>query len=678
MDDERLKGHAETSLHAETENSALFGDVRVVLSNGNRFRYPNGSNFEKIENVVASLLRSVFTLHRCVVAVEVNNCSEASCAHLSRALQLKSTLKRLSISNLLDSGAMKSVFHMISSMKHIDELVFSNPELRFPWYTTLPFGSLARIGTTLTSLDVANLDITDCSAKELITLLRRSSTITSLAVRGWFLRSSCPTLCESFVDYLVKNGRILKHLTLRSTDIYNISDLETMLHAISGMTALEELNVNSGLFRAESIDAFGNLLATNGTLRSISVDWPKAAHNWTPDHLTSFANGNTTERIHSWIYALQENTVLLKLTIDLVGFGRDRCSTFIHAVAQNKSLTRVIIRNLPTGVNLKEFCQTIRNCGLQQLVSIENHYLTPLDFPSIIQCEEVTSVTIHGFHIPNPDNFRAAFTIIATCHHITALRVILGGHSLDERLHAAIAACIAETRTLRNIELLHWTDLYNHVHILDNDSESRLVRALSSNVNLSCVTLECNRLSKKDGESLADLAMSSRALTAITLTTMLGRTIGTFLRSLAPRVNNNYCLLRLRCANVSEALNRELATIQNVTSRNSSLVHRAARFVMGDRDTYCARALELVYEHPRVVELVQAHAAVSVTEAADMVEAAMLGLTCLDGYMKAAGVVKDKVACHRSMDKCKQLDELDADSWWYIRQYLKVTDVIDA
>ncbi|KAL1468947.1 hypothetical protein MTO96_041148, partial [Rhipicephalus appendiculatus] len=335
MDDERLKEHAETPALEEIENVILvkeicsrctrsytnpvcqllrhlptcngilwqvglelredehdYGDVRVVLLNGSRFKYPTtspfGSTFGKTEPAVAVLVRSVFTVHRCVVAVEVNHCSVASCSHLSRALERKSSLKRLSVSNLLDSEAMKKVFNMISSMKHIEQLVFSNPELRFPWYTTLPFHSLEHIGTTLTALDVENLDITDCSARELITLLRKSSTITSLAIRGWFLRSSCPLLCEGFVDFLVKNGRILKRLTLRSTDIYNISDLETLLHAISGMTALEELSVNSGLFRAEAIDAFAKVLATNGTLRSLSVDWPKAAHNWTPEHLASF------------------------------------------------------------------------------------------------------------------------------------------------------------------------------------------------------------------------------------------------------------------------------------------------------------------------------------------------------------------------------------------------------
>ncbi|KAH7937472.1 hypothetical protein HPB49_012644 [Dermacentor silvarum] len=720
MDDERMKEHAETGALAEVAKSVLvkeiysectrsvtnpvcrllrhlsvcngilwqvglelredqddFGDVRVVLSNGSRFKYPTSSAAEKTEDVVAALLRSLFTLHRCVVAVEVNNCSEASCTHLSKALLLKSTLKRLSISNLLDSGAMKSVFRMISSMKHIDELVFSNPELRFPWYTTLPFCSLARIGTTLTALDVANLDITDCSAKELIALLRKSNTIKSLAVRGWFLRSSCPALCEGFVDYLVRNGRTLRQLTLRSTDIYNISDLETLLHAISDMTALEELNVNSGLFRAEAIAAFAKVLAMNSTLRSLSVDWPKAAHNWTPEHLANFAAGNTADRIHSWTYALRENTVLLKLTVDLVGFGRDRCSAFIHAVSQSRSLSLVQIRNLPTGVDLKELCQTIRTCGLTRMVFIENHYLTPLDFPTLSECQEITSVTLHGFHILSPDTFRAAFDVLATCRHVTTLRVILGGHNLDERLHTSIAEYITGTPSLKNIELLHWTDLYNHIHLLENDSESRLVRALSSNLNLNSVTLECNRLSTRDGESLANLAMKSKALTELTLTTMLGRTMGAFLRSLAPRVHKNYCLLRFRCTNVSEVLGRELATIQNVTSRNSSLVHRAARFVIGDRDTYCARALELVHEHDKVVELVQEHMAVSATEAADMVTVALLGLTCLDGYMRAAGVVKEKVVCHRPLDTSKQLDELDEDCWWYIRKYLKVSDILD-
>ncbi|KAH8036995.1 hypothetical protein HPB51_008043 [Rhipicephalus microplus] len=92
---------------------------------------------------------------------------------------------------------------------------------------------------------------------------------------------------------------------------------------------------------------------------------------------------------------------------------------------------------------------------------------------------------------------------------------------------------------------------------------------------------------------------------------------------------------------------------------------------------YGAEALERISKHPPLQQEVAKLLSVSETGAAELVRAELRAMQTLDGFMRAAGVVRNRVRCERRDDGHMQLDEINQDCWSLIRRHLKVQDVAD-
>lgn len=66
---------------------------------------------------------------------------------------------------------------------------------------------------------------------------------------------------------------------------------------------------------------------------------------------------------------------------------------------------------------------------------------------------------------------------------------------------------------------------------------------------------------------------------------------------------------------------------------------------------------------------------VSVEEAAAKVKEGLRSFESMDDFMRLAGVVNKRVACHSREDGRTQIDALNADCWAVVRQYLKLGDI---
>ncbi|KAL1472358.1 hypothetical protein MTO96_039389 [Rhipicephalus appendiculatus] len=83
-----------------------------------------------------------------------------------------------------------------------------------------------------------------------------------------------------------------------------------------------------------------------------------------------------------------------------------------------------------------------------------------------------------------------------------------------------------------------------------------------------------------------------------------------------PGLVHNYSLLVARLPDFSLPLDAMMATLHDVTRRNSRLVDLAIRFVTRyHRDTYTRSALSQVSEHPKLLETVAQKAGVTEIEA---------------------------------------------------------------
>ncbi|KAL3224990.1 hypothetical protein MRX96_026178 [Rhipicephalus microplus] len=116
--------------------------------------------------------------------------------------------------------------------------------------------------------------------------------------------------------------------------------------------------------------------------------------------------------------------------------------------------------------------------------------------------------------------------------------------------------------------------------------------------------------------------------------------------------------------------------VQETTWRNSGLVSRAARIKQASSlDRYVTGAVERVARHPALLDEVALRAKLDRAELAVLVRDRLMQVQSMDGFMRAVGVVKERVVCHPAEDGRMQLDDLNEDCWSHVRRYLVTDDV---
>ncbi|KAH7980014.1 hypothetical protein HPB49_012584 [Dermacentor silvarum] len=139
-------------------------------------------------------------------------------------------------------------------------------------------------------------------------------------------------------------------------------------------------------------------------------------------------------------------------------------------------------------------------------------------------------------------------------------------------------------------------------------------------------------------------------------------------------MSRNYTLLRIELPSIPGYETLTWA-MRNIARRNYNIFSRTARFVMGERDPQCARALALVYDRPNFVEFIQNKGRVGAAEAAAMISRATKTYDRLDEFMKMVGVVKHGVECFSRRDGKAQLVNLD-EYWWLETGFSEVSFVV--
>ncbi|KAH6929207.1 hypothetical protein HPB50_024423 [Hyalomma asiaticum] len=631
------------------------------------------------EAVAVALLASLLALHRCIVAVDLNT-AIAKRPFLLNWVQYGRGVRCLSIRENLhhEENVIKAVVNVLNPLdQHMIPLLdeYHNYSV---WRPALTVPPRQNCRATLTALDVAALDLSGPRAREFITLLRDNRTITELTVGACAFTYGCADMSDGFCRYLAQEDSVLKKLTIRTADV-NKGALQSLAKAIASMTSLEELVLDVDLYNVHEKSFFAEIVARNKTLRSMSIIWPRSCVVTSILQNAEHPAGDAGKRIEPWLLALPENTVLSSLTIDLLGFTEYECCAFFRALTRNTSLRKVIVGHLPARGSLKQICRMIRESSMAGKVLIQDIHVCFDNLAMLPDCPEVTSVTISSIHLIERDHIYSAFSdVLVECRTLTTLHVCIHSYFFDHAVHMSMATYVIGAAALRDFELHIYVDRTQREledrHIFEAPV-SPLAHALSAHPHLVKITLRELRVNERDARLLAEAALGSQALTEMTFAALGTRANEAFLRVATSRIERNYTLLRLSlpaCRNHDA----ELVFIRNVTRRNSSLVTRAARFVMGEEDAYCARAIEMIAGHTALLELVCEMATVEAGEATAMIRRA-LGLPCLtslNGFMKMAGVVKHRVEC--AGGRGRTLDQLNEDCWLQIRKYLKIVDIL--
>lgn len=562
-----------------------------------------------------AMLRLLFAEHRCIVAVQLNDAVAKSGAVLDE-LALVPTLRRLTI--VLDPNerpyGTKRLVHVVQSLVVTErvELEFITGFYYTDAETSLPVQLLEHPEARLTAFDVTGLAVDIRVAERLVNALLKNGSVTELAVGSHvFAPGIEATSSEQFARFLSEKKTTLKKLTLDGSDLKKRSNswriLETLVRVICEMTSLEELALN-WLCRVRDWEIIAQVVASGRSLRGLSVRCWRCCDGWVP-HQPDF-RPIAYETIGPWLVALKTNDTLQRLTIDLSLYTTEQCCSFIRAIAANVSIQTATVLNIPGG-GFQDVYSTIRECRVGHRLVVEDHHVVPADVKGLQLFPEAEAITLSSLHSPDASALCEAFGDLAACDHVTSLRLRFDRY--DAALYNAAADYVAANSTVKDIEL-YLNDFYEE---LDRDQMkclARLIEAMASKRNVAKMKLHVANWRGDWFPLVADSALGSKTLYELSLQALDWRSCEAFLCCFLPELPRNHSLLRIALPACSD-LHAQMSTVLDVTRRNCGLVERAARFVLGDGDPYCATAFALVSEHPKLIEVVGQKAGVTDTEA---------------------------------------------------------------
>ncbi|KAL1479127.1 hypothetical protein MTO96_052118 [Rhipicephalus appendiculatus] len=618
-------------------------------------------------HVVASLLHHLLTNHHCVDSVAINT----SILRDHHQLICDALCKSLSLGKLklypLDTAEQwaRNIATALLRVEHLRELELRNIRLERTFIEAISeFLTSTRLLTTLT-VTYHYSDHEDC-AVAFLEGLGRNQTITTLSLDltvfgafaySWRRNIAPPRSAVVFADYLCTN-KTLRTLILKGGYRQRFAVVSRpIVEALIRNNTLTKLSLDSMSPEDEDIELVTRLLSRNRTLTSFEM--------------IGCDTGYASSRANSYLAALKETTTLQELTLELPGVDATEGRSLFKALASKQSLKKVTLPYFDEFA-VVEICRAIRDTGALErfLVEKQNVYENTVDV--LTECKELSSVDVDSTHF-RTEPFLTALSVLTSCSHVTSLRLALEPRDFRGKVSSLIVQCITGMTALRKLEqaiyITEMTDAFKK-------ARRELAQALSVNKGIRKLILRGACFGETEVEMLADTLQSSRTLCELSFFPSEHGRVISLVRKLSTNISSNYTLLDMQVGRSGE-LGVELFTVADVIRRNCSLVTRAAHFVMGTRDRHCAAAAELMHSNPGLVEKVQQLASVGEDEAVSRIKKSLKSFSELDEFMRVAGVVKYGVTCQSRDDGKKQLVDIGRDCWLYLRQYVKVGDILN-
>lgn len=625
----------------------------------------------------ATLLNRLLTHHRCVVSVDLNGyIFKGHHQLICDALRKSPSIRKLKLCLLtMNTYASQSFAAALPHLNHLEELECRQVHFDRTFLDGLA-EFLASTGS-LTTLTMSHLHIEREDAVVILQGLKRNTTITKLSLNTCILSPVSSRCGFMFADYLREN-QTLRTLSVTSRYLKNVIELRLIIRALFHNHTLSELNLIRFSLDNENIQLITRLLSQNQTLRRfhmVGCVWyeraPQCCANASMQHMDNF--GIVSSRIRPWLVALTENKTLDELTLDMSCFNSDECRSFFKALASNASLKKITVERLRRK-DVAEICRALRETGLRERFFLGIHHVIQDPVATLTECQELSCISVDSTILHDFDPLHTTLCLLPSCSHVTSLCLRVSQELFNKKVSSLIAQYITGTTVLRELELTFFFDSGNWNAV--DRPERALVQALSVNTSIRRLFIGGLCFDETETQMLADMLQFSRTLCDLSFYPDDYKSAVLLVRKLSANFANNYTLLSMRLSKRRE-LGSDWFTVADVVRRNFSLVTRAAHFVMGTRHKYCTAAAELVHFNPGLVAKVQELASVDEKEALLRIKNSLKSYSELDEFMRMAGVVKYSVTCPRRDDGQTQLVDLGRDCWLYIRQYLKVGDILD-
>ncbi|KAH7976141.1 hypothetical protein HPB52_009328 [Rhipicephalus sanguineus] len=294
---------------------------------------------------------------------------------------------------------------------------------------------------------------------------------------------------------------------------------------------------------------------------------------------------------------------------------------------------------------------------------------------------------------------RAADTFFTALSHKSMLKQYLDMNLLEQEPYPyTLVEYLATTTFLKVLgnaavssafaEFLESTTALRKLHLdaglgtqVEADGDTRwwslVLKALPRNNSLRELSVTLYSMSDEEKAELADSVRRSTSIRLVSIDPQPTTDASAFVRRFAKDIEHNHILLTVMCdGHIHADVAGHWHTVQDTTRRNSGVVARAARLLKASLlDRYVTAALQRVMLHPALLTEVADLVKMEKAELVKLIRDRLQELETLNGFMKVAGVVKERVVCIASDDGCTQLDALNEDCWRHVLQFLFVDDV---
>ncbi|CAN8003342.1 unnamed protein product [Ixodes hexagonus] len=540
---------------------------------------------------------------------------------------------------------------------------------------SIPFGGGADcLGTVLckmsalTSLSLSCARIDPSEAELLVQALTPS--VTSLDIDDHLLK---PGGGAALAEYIARN-KVLKTLRLTQEVCFEMIELEKLLRGLALNHSLEELHLSGFGLQKPAMELLAETVGRHEALKTLEIVFFDECWQMDGTPLAMLVSRNTGLRELSFTggdvaccaafaEAIRENTTLQKLTLDLLQ-PDDAISVAVYrelleALSRNSTL-RELSFGLMYSSLLSDFGQLLRETKTETRVKVEVNDVVPRRFTDVLRnCTGLSEMRCSSRWSKVPVPLKALEHLV-DYYRLEYLTLDLNMQLLEGSTVTCLARFLSTSRTLRSANL----------DFLTAAASTRvLLQALCHNRSISDLFVRGWEFGASEADLFYRLLKSTNILNDMILQPRdHSRCLA--LSGLTIHLLDNYSLLSLR---VFLGWNDEAMDymIKDITHRNTSLMYRAVRFVLGSRERRFVEAFELVWRSPALVKEVQKLALESEETARERVKCQKRYLD--ENFLAATGVVKDAVVCIKNGQL--QIDQIGLDNWLQIRRYLRVTDI---
>ncbi|KAH9379737.1 hypothetical protein HPB48_019881 [Haemaphysalis longicornis] len=588
-----------------------------------------GEASAEILHQALTVLHLLLKTHRCVSAVDIYDdiLKRNQCALLN-VLCKNAFIKHLKVTSVLYSED-KNFPTVVSTSTHFEEL-----ELRM--VSSNPFGYLESLPERLTT------STSDPEIKAFWTDLKANATIKELLLHESAIASA---ECRSMFASFLKKSSTLTTLTY-TVEKFREDSLRLIHDSLLGNTTVSKLIIFLSPFCKMRLgipnqitQVLADIVYKNTTLRSACITFEE------------FSNGPpkypllpTHQDWDYWMMAFEANDTLEEVFMPVLLWERECWASFFNSVAKKQQATE----------------------GDPARSDVE-----------VLKCKSFSKTEVPA--LTSQTAILRILCQLSELTHITSLTLLVYPYRMNQELSSALAEFLGSTTALKSLalETAVWAKCPDGTWtvIFESLSENRSIRKLR-------VALD---LHSQDTEHLGSVLKLSRNHSRVEIQLTRVADTDVFAKSMSSGIADNHVLLSICLEThffsyVSDPHTRkEWFLVLDTARRNSSIVLRAAQFVTGLRsDRGGAEAVEDVFLYPELLEGLAEELSLPTIEAAALVRRGLQCLQSLDDFMRLAGVVKERVVCHRRDDGCLQLTDLGPDCWAVIRRYLLLCDIVDS